>query len=174
MVELESKIEFLEKQISLLQGNLNFNLSLTWAILGVIVAVLALSSFFSIKSWFNKRFEAETKKIDERIHKFMKENPQLQWAKGNASILQWTQKESGYYESIHLITGLTNFKKENLIYIDAFYVQGEEKRSLNNTHILLSDDGITLTVREKNPIPHNLNVSYFILWTNPIYQDLER
>lgn len=167
------EIDNLNNLITVIQENINFNLGLTWTILGVLVGFLTLASFFSIKSWFNKRFNEETKKIDERVHKFMKDNPQLLWAKGNANELLWELKQDGIYYAKYIITGLMNFKKQNIIYIDAYYFLNGQKVSISDVHMNASDDGIELTILSKQ-IPLNINVSFFILWSNPIYQDMDK
>lgn len=179
MSKLGTRIDSLEKQLSTVQDNLNFNLGLTWAILGVIVAVLALSSFFSIKSWFNQRFEDEAKKIDVRISKFLKENPQMLWTSGKAGKIYW---DSLKRENKYIINGLKDFQKENLIFLDVFYNINDAKVSIPLYNIKLNDDFIEIILDWRLYAPDllhhgsefaNLEVEYFILWTNPIYQLIE-
>ncbi|WPC43362.1 hypothetical protein [Clostridium sp. JS66] len=71
--ELIQKIDSLEKQINLVQNNVNFSLGLTWAILSVIIAATGVSLYFLVKILVNKRVEDELKIIKKDIiDKFQK------------------------------------------------------------------------------------------------------
>lgn len=65
--ELLQKVDSLEKQISLVQNNVNFSLGLTWTILGVVVAIVGVALYFLAKTWVDKRVDAEIGKLRKKF-----------------------------------------------------------------------------------------------------------
>lgn len=66
--EILIKIEYIEKIIDANQQNIQFTLGLTWAIVGVAIAVLGAAAYFLIKMWVNKRVEVEMQIIKKKIN----------------------------------------------------------------------------------------------------------
>jgi hypothetical protein len=62
--QLSLKVEYLEKMFNLNQQNTNFNIALSWSILGVAIAIVGVSLYFLIKIWFNKLVDERLKDID--------------------------------------------------------------------------------------------------------------
>jgi hypothetical protein len=171
MKEIGSKIESIENQINLVQENVNFSLGLTWAILSVLVAVIALTSFVSIKGWFDKRFNEEAKRIDQRVLSFLKDNPQILWARMNGTILSSKLIDREHYKVEHeyLFTGFSSFSKENIIYVDAYYYVDGKKIAIDDRYVDVTDTSIKVIIHDQGFQP-NIQVYIFAMWTNPIYQ----
>ncbi|MFL0197015.1 hypothetical protein ACJDU8_15820 [Clostridium sp. WILCCON 0269] len=168
MNELLQKVDSLEKQISLVQNNVNFSIGLIWTILGVVVAIIGLALYFLIKMWFNKRFDEEVLKIDNKIKKFVSENPQILYAKGNCLSLSQNLIEG---KCEYFIGGLINFKKDNVMYYDIYYVENNKKVSIIENQIEIEDRGIKIILIDKEKLSHsnNLQLNFVILWKNSLY-----
>ncbi len=81
--QLAIRIDYLEKLISLYQQNMDFNIGLSWAIIGVVTTVLALAAAFLIKLLVEKLVGEKLKNIDFRDTRQMGEILILE---GNAKV----------------------------------------------------------------------------------------
>ena len=79
--QLLLKIDYLEKLYSQSQQNINYNLSLTWTILGVVVAIIGIALYFLAQMWVNKKVDIEMNIFREKYLKEMESlifnNPQI-------------------------------------------------------------------------------------------------
>lgn len=166
------KIDSLEKQINLVQNNVHFTLGLTWTILGVVVAIIGIALYFLAKMWFDKRFAEESKKIDEKIKKFVVENPPVLYSKAEGSILIWTgEKDNCKYYEIQFCVN-SEITKSSIIFCQFYYVLGSEKMLIDCYDVKVVNK--TVYVIFKSPNNQNyVNVGYVIMWRNPIYFDPE-
>lgn len=64
---ISSKVDNLEKLFNLNQQNINFNLILTWTVLGVMVAVIGIALYFLAKMWVDKAVKENLEKIKKDI-----------------------------------------------------------------------------------------------------------
>lgn len=165
--DILSKTEYLEKLINVIQQNVNFSLGLTWAILGVVIAAVGIALYFLVKIWFDSRFKEEAEKIDIKIKNFIRDNPQIMWAKGTCGIIFEDLKKA---ERCYLINGLKDFKLENMMYLDLFYESNDKKVSIKAKNIQPSANGISFIVATESELPFNINsLQFFILWENSFY-----
>lgn len=61
--QIQNKLDYLEKLFNINQQNVNFNLALTWTILGVIIAAIGASLYFLSKTWVNNAVNKEISSI---------------------------------------------------------------------------------------------------------------
>lgn len=174
MNDLLSKIDSLEKQITLVQNNVNFSLTITWTILAVVVAVIGVALYFLAKTWFNYRFTQEASKIDDKIKNYVKENPQVFFEKGTG-IAVGTLNPDGSMK-MYMYIGVKNNISENLIIFSEFsLIKGGRKIAIKEDEMRISGQTVCVTVTNHNKdnlLEGGDTIEYIIIWENPLYKNL--
>lgn len=61
------KLDFLEKWILQVDSNVKFNMSMQWALLGVVVSIVGVALVIIAKTWFQDRLDKELKKYKDEV-----------------------------------------------------------------------------------------------------------
>lgn len=83
--------------------------------------------------------------------------------------------KGGDYESVYVINGLSKSKKNNLLFIDVYFWIDGKKVYVPENQIKISDGEITVSLTSQSiTFTAEARLEYFVLWTNPVYQELQR
>lgn len=180
--ELLKEIEHLKDFVNTIQNNVNFSLGLTWAILAVVFGILGVTGYFLIKTMFNSRFEEESKKIDNKIIKYIKENPQMINQVGKMIIPAERSIDNVWFlESIIRYDGKkdVDFPPKIELYYENI---NKQLVKINDFHIIredniykMNENDFIIQFKKPNDIATDYTkriLYYNISWSNKIYNQL--
>lgn len=165
------EIESLKDLISTIQSNVNFTITIVISVLAVSVAIAGIALFMLAQMWVNKRVDDEIHIIEDKMKSFSLKNPQILWARGKGVLIS-SENIGAERQHQYQIIGLTNFSKDEIIYIDAYYIQNGNKIYIDDYNVLIGNDGIKVNINHSiiasfNP---NIDVHIFLMWSNPIFK----
>lgn len=99
----------LNEKINLINQNVQYNINLTWTILGVAITIAGIALFTLSKVWVNKR-------VDEELPKVVKANPPIFYYNGKLVKAWESYNEEIKYNSMGIIS--IDCKKLNIINLD--------------------------------------------------------
>ena len=168
------EIQSLKELITTIQTNLYFTIGIIITILGISIALATYGLHQLVKSWLNKRFDLEIKSIEEKMKVFLAENPPLFWANGKGVLISSSTLGgvSPAYTHEYQIIGVKNFSKEDIIYIDAYYIQDGNKIAIDDYNVFITDTGVKVNVIESlGSFKPKIQVNVFLLWSNPKFRN---
>lgn len=164
------EISSLEKLITTIQSNVYFTITIIVALLALAVGLAGWALAILVKSRVDKKVEEELGIIEEKVKILLKENPQILWARGHGILnKQSIIDERGTYEYEYIMVGIQKFKKENLVYFDAHYFLEGKKISIDERNVIITDDGIKVSVKATGGFHVNIHVYIFVMWSNSKY-----
>ncbi|AYC28731.1 hypothetical protein [Paenisporosarcina cavernae] len=164
------EIQSLKDLITVIQSNLNFTLSIFLGVISVAITIAGVALFHLAKTWVHKRVDTEIKTIDDKIKGFLAVNPPILWARGSGVLIssQALGEVSTAYKHEYQVIGLKDFSKEDIIYIDAYYIHGGKKTAIEDSNVSLMENGVKVNVVETiGTLRPNFQVHVFLLWSNP-------
>lgn len=98
---LQQQIDFLTHKIDLINQNIQFNINTFLTVLAIALAIAGGAAIIIAKYLFNKKFEEESNKIDDKIKKFVINNPQYLCTSGQILL-----KDNGMLEGNKIKIGV--------------------------------------------------------------------
>jgi|GEM_PF-6109868 len=167
---LQQQIDFLTDKVDLINQNIQFNINTFLTVLAIALAIAGGAAIVLAKYLFNKRFEEEAKKIDEKIKNYVKENPQIRWARGIGTLIWSKMIEGNKYQSKIVIYTINNISKDLILLSEFNVISGEQKIPITDYEILIVNNQVTVEFIHPNHIGLLINhIEFFMLWQNPIY-----
>lgn len=121
--ELIQKFDSLEKEIDLVQNNVNFSLCLTWTILGVVVAIIGVAVYFLTRIWVNKR-------VKDELPKAIESNPPILYFNGILKKISSNKDENEYwYTKAKIELDCEKFKLRTLnfpVELNLYYLESRD------------------------------------------------
>lgn len=169
--DYSNDIQYLEKLINQVQTNVYFVVGTLVAILALAIALVSWAVTIVVKNRVEKTINKEIDSIEKKIKSFSADNPQILWNRGVGNLISSSfDEDKNQTTHIYYVIGLKNFKKENLIYLDVYYVLDNIKVPIDDFNIYLKDDGIEVKVIENfNRVGSNLRIHAFVMWSNPYF-----
>jgi len=154
-MEENQKLDALEKALNMVQTNVNFSITLTWTILGVVVAIIGVALYFLVKMWFQKLVHNELAEINNKLlldlESYINTLPpknKFSWASGNTiintdgvlTITGLDIKDMNAFRAFHIVEATTlisvlvialSFSRE------VFFRRGKEEGSKNLAQLTL-------------------------------------
>lgn len=164
------EIQSLKDLITIIQSNVNFTLSIFLGVLGIAIAITGVALAILARKWVNDRFDVEIKSFDNKMKEFLIDNPPMLWARGVGVLTSSISigDVSPAYKHEYQIKGMKDFSQDDIIYIDAYYIQNGVKIAIDEINIYVTESGINVYVIENiglnNP---GIEVRAFLLWSNP-------
>lgn len=167
------EIEHLRDLITLVQTNVTFTLTIVVAILGVAIAAAGWALYVLARKWVDERVEKELNVIEEKVKSFSLNNPQFLWASSSGVLTSISMDANGGNQiPTYQLHGLDNFKEENLVYLDVYYIFEKNRQPITDYEIEYIKNGVSISIPEKsqrNTFNPNRQVHIFLLWHNPVF-----
>lgn len=118
--QITNELKNLSDKINLIDNNVKFNIQMYWAVLAVVVAILALAVYFLVKQFINHTIETELdKKLEELKENLLKEI--------NCDNEKYYPTLMGAWRSIEGLPQLTCWKdREKYIHLEGIIAEGTE------------------------------------------------
>lgn len=167
---LQQQIDFLTDKVDLINQNIQFNINTFLTVLAIALAIAGGAAIVLAKYLFNKRFEEEAKKIDEKIKNYVKENPQIRWSKGMGTLI-WTKHIQGNeYQSEFVIYVNGEIAKDLILLSEFNFIVGSKKTPILDYEIITKNNEVRVHYKHPYTMGMTANkIEFFILWQNPIY-----
>ncbi|ACD23819.1 hypothetical protein FDE76_01465 [Clostridium botulinum] len=176
--EIKQQLDFLSDKIDLINVNLQFNITTFLAILSIALVIAGTSSVILAKYLFNKRFDIEIKKIDDKIKQMLIDEPPILSVTNTIISLTLNIEQEDNGKTIYRYKGLLilgkNVTKQSFISSEFYHFipPGIRKEPLENYKLDIKNKvhlEIIIDCNQEMPKWWEF-IEVNIAWKNPIYE----
>ncbi|NFC89522.1 hypothetical protein EXN13_18110 [Clostridium botulinum] len=168
---LQQQINSLSNRINYIDETIKFNISTFLTTLAIALALAGGAAVIIAKHLFNKKFEEEFKKIDEKIKLFVLENPQMLWLKGTGTLIWSREEDIDNIQSAIVFYVNGNISKELILFSEFDLIIGKEKIAINEYKIETNGNEVKVQFKHPDNIVSFNKIGFFIIWQNPLYNN---